>query len=269
MSFDMYLAPEYTQLIIEVNKLKNNVAEKIAERDWLSFYAFPEIKHNYNLKLGVNEAKLFIARVNLDKLKRKIAIYKEIIKYDNEISEQKIDNLIDKEFKNELHEYALMQEDIKLAIEYTHKEQISEESFNRLNYLYKNLILKLCPLLNLKNTRLENELYDILEVAYKNFDLNKMFGLVVICEKNNINKDLEIDDFDNLIKLKNIYEKLLEENKRIILNIRTSEIFSNKNLLDNEILLRRKKDDLNKNIEEISKEYLKLLKEFDKIKKKK
>lgn len=269
MAFDMYLDPEYAELIVEVNKLKIDVAEKIAERDWLSNYAFPEIKHNYNLKLGVNEAELFLARLNLDKLKRKISLYKESLKYDSEIDEKKIDKYLDKEFKNEMHEYTVMQEEIEEAIEFTHKEHPSSELVDHLNYLYKNLILKLSPLINFKNTRLENELYDLLEDAYKNCDLNKMLGIQALCEANHINTDLELDDLDNMQKLKRIYTELLEENRCIILNIRSSEMFSNRTFLNSEILLRRKKDDINENIRQITSEYTELLKELEKIKKKK
>lgn len=268
MALDMYLDSDYAELIFDINKLKIEVAEKIVERDWLSNYVFPEIKYNYNLKLGANEAELFLAKINLNKIKRKIFIYKEYTKYNNEIDEDKIDAFLDKELKNEIHEYTLMQEGIKEAIEFTHKDRKTKEYIDNLNYLYKKMIIKLCPLINLKNTRLENMLYYIVEDAYKNANINKILGVNLLCEKSKINNDLYVDDFDNLLKLKKIYTKLLEENKCIILNIRSSEMFSNRTILNDEILLRRKKYDINSKIEEISREYTKLLKELEKLRKK-
>ena len=269
MAIDMYLDPKYAELIVEVNKLKIEVAEKITERDWLSTFIFPEIKHNYNLKLGANEAELYLAKLNLDKLKRKIVLYKETIKYDNTVNEEKLDKIIDKEFKNEIHEYKMMQEDIEHAIEYTHKEKVESVIVDKLNYLYKNLILKLSPLINFKNTRLENELYDILEESYKKCDYNKMLGIKALCDTNHINSELELDDIENMEKLKKVYTNLLEENRCIVLNIRSSEMYSNRTILNSEVLLRRKKDEINKKIVEITDEYSMLLKEFDKLKKKK
>ena len=269
MAVDMYLDPKYAELIVEVNKLKIEVAEKITERDWLSTFIFPEIKHNYNLKLGANEAELYLAKLNLNKLKRKVNLYKENVKYDNTVDEEKLDKIIEKEFKNEIHEYAMMQEDIEYAIEYTHKEKIDSTLVDRLNYLYKNLILKLSPLINFKNTRLENELYDILEDSYKKCDYNKMLGIKAVCDTNHINSELELDDIENMEKLKKVYTDLLEENRCIVLNIRSSEMYSNRTILNSEVLLRRRKDDINKKIAEIKEEYNKILKDFEKLKKKK
>lgn len=268
MDLEMYLDPDYAKLIIETNKLKSEVAEKIAERDWLSTYVFPEIKYSYILKLGISEAEVFFARLNLDKLKRKIALYEETLKYETEIDDKKIDKIIEKEFKKENHEYTLMKENIKKALEATRKEKIDENFLKNMNELYKELVKKLCPLINLKNTRLENELYDILDKAYKNCDFTKMLGVRLLCIENNIKAELEIDDMDNMLNLKNIYSKLLEENKCIILNIRSSEMFSNKVILENENLIRRKKDEIKKQIDSINEEYIKKLKELDKLKRK-
>lgn len=266
---EMYLDPEYTKLIIETNKLKNEVAEKIVEKEFLTKYVFPEIKYSYILKLGISEAEVFLVRLKLDKLKRKISLYKDCLEYKNEIDEKNIDNVIEKEFKNENHEYTLMQEEINKALEFTRQEKIDENILKNINKLYRVLIKKLCPLLNLNNSRLENELYSNLEEAYKNSDIKKILEINTICVKNNIKSELEIDDFDNMINLKNIYNKLLEENKCIIVNIRSSEMFSNKVVLENENLIRRKKDEIKKQIENITTEYNKLLKEFEKLKKNK
>ena len=65
------------------------------------------------------------------------------------------------------------------------------------------------------------------------------------------------------------YLNLLEENKCIIFNIRSSEMFSNKYILENENLVRRKKDEINSIIIDIENQYNKKQKEFEKLKKKK
>jgi len=269
MALDIYLDPDYAELIIDVNKLKRVIAEKITERDWLSNYVLPEIRNTYNLKLGVIESELFFANLNLEKLKRKIELYKEAQKYNDKVDCNRIDKIISKEFKGEDFEYTLMQEEIKSAIENTRKEKIDESRIDKLNYLYKELILNLNPLINLKNTILENQLYDHLSEAYINADLNKLISIKLLCEEYNVNTEFEIDEWEELIKLKKIYQNLLDENREIILNIRSSEMFSNKLVLENENLLRRKKEDIKNRLFEISKEYEKNMKILSKLVKKK
>ena len=168
MALDIYLDPEYVELIVDVNRLKLSIAEKIAERDWLSVYVLPEIKILYNLKLGVNEAELFLAKLNLDKIKRKVSIFEDYIKNENQIDLLKIDKIIEKEFKKKDAEYEKMQKEINDAIELTNNDKISQNEIQKLNYLYEELIMKLSPLLNMKNTNLENGMYEIVEEAYKN-----------------------------------------------------------------------------------------------------
>ena len=268
MALDMYLDSRYMQLIIQVNNLKKEVAKKIVEKEWLSNYVIPEIKYSYILKLGVNESELFLAELNIDKLRRKISIYDEQLKHNNEILENEIDKLIDKEFKNKNNEYILLKKEIESAIEYTQKDKQSNEYIDKLNLLYTDLIIRLCPLININNSILENQLYDILKNSYKDCNLNIMVRLKALCEQNHINQGLEIGDYEYMVKLKNVYENVLEENKSTILKIRTSETFSNKTILKSEILLRRRKDDINEKIKEIEVEYSKLLKKLDKIKRK-
>ena len=161
-----------------------------------------------------------------------------------------------------------MKQEIKKALDFTKKEKIDYKFLECINNVYKQLLKRLSPLLNLKNTRLENELYEMLENAYKVQDFSRILSVQELCTKNNITLEPEIDDIDNMINLKNIYTKLLEENKCIIMNIRSSEMFSNKVVLENENLIRRKKDDIKKQIENITLEYNNLLKEFDKLKRK-
>ena len=267
MALDMFLDPDYAELIIEVNNLKNDIAEKIVEKEWLSTFIIPEIKHLYNLKLGKKEAELLLAKLNLEKLKRKISLFKEFEKYDNEIKEQEIDKIIDKEFKNKIKEYNFMQKEIQETINDTHKEKVSKEFIDRLNFLYKEMVLILSPLINNKNTILENELYDILLNSYKNADMNKVLAIKEFCKENNFKSTVEIDDIENMKKLNKKYKALLDESQSVVINIRSSEWFSIKSILENEILLRRRKDDINEHLDLIEKEYSNLLKKFGKMKK--
>ena len=50
--------PEYAMLIMEVNDLRDQIADLIVERDMLLYYACKEIETDYMLKIGAIEYKL-------------------------------------------------------------------------------------------------------------------------------------------------------------------------------------------------------------------
>ena len=95
-----------------------------------------------------------------------------------------------------------------------------------------------------------------------------MYSIKMLCLENGIDSEIEIDDFENMKNVKNIYSKLLEETRGVILNIRASDIFSNRTILKSEILLRRKKDSINEDLKNISLEYERYLKQLENLKRK-
>jgi hypothetical protein len=259
------LDPEYANLIIEVNKLKDKVAEKIAERDMLAFHVIPDIENSYMLKIGTLENDAFIANMKLLRINRKIELYKERIKFNYPIDDAKIEEQLNNEFENIEDEYNEMQEDSIYEIEDELTNQVTSELLKLLNVIYKNMIKKLSPLINFNNTRLDNQLYELLEKAYRELDLSMMSKLQVICEHLRTDSSLTIGDMKTLQKAKNKYETLIAENEEIILNIKCSDSFDKKRILEDENLIRRTKEEINKEIIEIEKEYKKAEKELKKL----
>lgn len=267
MESNIFIDPKYIELILEVNKVRIQIAEKIAEKEILSSYIIPEIKNSYILKIGVSEVELFLGKLNLNKINRKIVLYEEFINNNRIINECDIDEIIEKEYKNEYNKYILMQEDINQAIDYTKKDVIREKNLDTLNIVFKELVKQLCPLINIKNNDLENNLYKLVVDSYKDGNLKKLLGIKLFCDKNNLNFKFDVDEYENLNKLKDKYLIILAKEKSEIFDLRTSEIFSNKSIIENENLVRRRKDEINKQIEAISDEYMKSLKKLEKIKK--
>lgn len=262
------LDPEYANLIIEVNKLKDKVAEKMAERDMLAFHIIPDIENEYMLKIGILENDAFMANMKLLRIQRKIEYYKDKIKYNLPASEEEIESQLDNEFEGIEYEFRDMQEDSIYEVDDELTEQASSELLKLLNIIYKNLIKKLSPLINFNNTRLDNQLYELLEKAYRELDLSLMSNLQGICEQTKADSNFTIGDVKALQKAKEKYEELIEENEEIILNIKCSSSFDRKRILEDENLSRRTKEEINQEIEETEKEYEKAEKELEKLKKK-
>ncbi|MBR1540746.1 MAG: hypothetical protein IJ629_06320 [Clostridia bacterium] len=255
MSENITLDPEYADLIIEVNKLKDNVAEKIAQRDMLAFHVVPDIENAYMMKIGVLENDEFTASMRLLRLNRKIELCKEKKKFGLEIDENEIEDQLDLEFSDIEDEYNELQEDTYYDMEDDVTEEVTSEFLKLINIIYKNLIKKLSPLINFHNTRLDNQLYELLEKAYRELDLTMMSKLQIICEQRNNDSSLTIGDMKTLQKAKKVYESLIDENEEIILNIKCSDTYDKKRILEDENLIQKAKDEINQEIQKLEKEY--------------
>lgn len=265
MSENITLDPKYANLIIEVNKLKDTVAEKIAQRDMLAFHIVPDIENEYMMKIGVLENDIFAANMKLLRINRKIELCKERKKFGLDINENEIEDQLDLEFSDIEDEYNEMQEDTYFDAEDDTTEEITTEFLKLINIIYKNLIKKLSPLINFHNTRLDNQLYELLEKSYRELDLTMMSKLQIICEQRKDNSSLTIGDMKTLQKTKKRYEALIDENEEIILNIKSSESYDKKRILEDENLIEKTKNEIKQEIEKLDLEYKKSEKELKKI----
>jgi len=265
MAENITLDPEYADLIIEVNKLKDTVAEKIAQRDMLAFHVVPDIENTYMTKIGVLENEEFAASIKLLRINRKIELYKERKKFNLEINETEIEEQLDLEFSDIEEEYNELQEDAYYEMEDDVTEEMTSEFLKLINIIYKNLIKKLSPLINFHNTRLDNQLYELLEKAYRELDLTMMSKLQIICEQRKNDSSLAIGDMKTLKKAKKTYESLITENEEIILNIKCSDSYEKKRILEDENLLQSKKDEIKQEITKLNTDYKKAEKELKKL----
>ena len=265
MAENITLDPKYADLIIEVNKLKDVVAEKIAQRDMLAFHVVPDIENAYMMKIGVVENEAFAVSMKLLRINRKIELCKERKKFGLDINENEIEEQLDVEFSDIEDEYNEMQEDIYYEMEDDVTEEVTSEFLKLINIIYKNLIKKLSPLINFHNTRLDNQLYELLEKAYRELDLTMMSKLQIICEQRKDDSSLTIGDMKTLQKAKKTYENLIDENEEIILNIKCSDSYDKKRILEDENLLNQAKEEINQEIVKMEEEYKKAEKELRKI----
>lgn len=259
------LDPEYAELIVEVNKLKDSVAEKIANRDMLAFHIIPDIENTYMTKVGSLENDIFISNMKLLRLNRKVELYKESKRHNIKPKEKEIEEQLDLEFSDIEDEYRDMQEELYLDMEDEITDEMTTEFLKLINIIYKNLIKKLSPLINFNNTRLDNQLYELLEKSYRELDLTMLSKLQIICEQRKNDSTLTIGDIKTLKKAKKAYENLIDENEEIILSIKCSKTYSKKKILDDEKLLEKVKNDLKQENEKIENECKKIEKELEKL----
>ena len=251
--------PEYAILLIEVNELKNEIANLIVERDWLIYYACKELKIDYTLKIGSLEYKLFLIQKRYTKNLRKLEILEELKKQKTEINIQKIEKQIDSEFKKLDKSEKNMSIDIDYAIEMSSKDYLDDDLIEEMCDDYFKLQKMYNPIFNFSE---DEEGQKMFKKIKKNFEKGNYKKIKKLAESYDEN-DVFQDEIDNLNIIKEKYLEIEEIYEKNIRKIRNSFPYNQKAILEDENLCRRKKDKLNREIIEIEIENKKIEKKIN------
>ena len=131
----------------EVNKLKEQLTQRIYEYDNLVNHVCPEIERRYVLEFGLHEYKLYSLELEIDKLRRKLHLIQIEINHENEINMDEIDKIIAKEFE-EYDKQVQAQIDEINFIKENNPEKLSESDSKKLKKIYRCLVKRLHPDLN-------------------------------------------------------------------------------------------------------------------------
>ena len=256
--------PEYAILILELNDLREEIADLIVERDMLQYFVCKDIKIDYILKIGALEYKLIIAKNDLARALRKLELIEEKIKKSSEIDIEKIDRKIAREFKEKTKAEKEMLEDIDFAIEVTGLEMFDYEFIEKMSMDYYKIQKKHNPLFELEFSEDDIKDFEKIENYYRKANYQKLHKLAQDCNED----EMFQDEISNMKKLKDRYYEILEEVQRQIRKIKNTFPYNQKVILDDENLCRRKKDNLNREINKVKAELKKAEKEIkNKLKK--
>ena len=230
--------PEFIKLIKETNSSKEMLCHKIVERESLIFHECKNMKLEYMLRIGNLEYDLMKKQNELLVLKR----IKELEKT-KKYSQEEIDKKVEIEFS----EFKVMEKkllnDIDIAIDLSMTNLLGDKEIKRLNDVYYKLQLILNPDLKLTSSEKEDELFECAKKSYKKGNVKKLEKILEGYKDETI-----VDEYENLSKLRNRYSLLIEENQKIITKIKMSFPYNQKDTLQDNNLLRRKKDEINSKI---------------------
>lgn len=158
----------------KIRKLKKTLENLVFKRDNLKYIICENIKTEYMLIFGSLEYKIYKAYCNYLRLKRK----KDMIQAKKNRQEKINMEVIDKklyleftEYKKKLNEKI---EEINTALRRSKSEILSDDDEKRLKKLYKFIVKKLHPDINLSITNSEKELFYNATEFYKNGDLKSL-----------------------------------------------------------------------------------------------
>ena len=275
----------------EISYLKEILASKLFEEDYLINFTCREIETDYSLKFGVYKYKIKDYKLRIKKTKRTMELIKKMIdkqsknqfnKETEELEEnqikinrtkinkpkinmREIEDHIENEFKEEDFELETETAKVNILIE-EHKNNLSKkQDFKELHSTYKDCIRKIHPDLLLDSSDYEETLFYNSKEAYEDRDLEELKSAQNLINRHKIENNPEtLEDFENFRNKLEINIEL--EDKEI------SQIVNSKPYTQQKFLLDTKKvnsyrEGLVTSLLEVEKEYIKLNKELSELKK--
>lgn len=251
--------PEYAMLILEVNDLKDQIANLIVERDMLNYYVCRDMEVKYMLKIGALEYKLIVAGNNYEKAVRKLEIIGERMAKKMPLNMTTIERKIKSEFKDKNEFEASMSEDIDFAIEMTSMDYFDDDILDEMNVAYLKLQKLYNPVFELSESDEKEKMYKKIESYYKKGNCKKLCKLAEKYDE----RDIVQDEIAILKRLGKKYIDILHKVQREVRKIKNSFPYNQKLILEDENLCRRKKDSLNREIADVNLEIRKIEKKIE------
>lgn len=250
--------PEYVLYMYQVNNLRVKAAEKITHRDALKYHICRYLALDYMLKIGALEYKLLDIQNKVLKNKRIIELAEE-----KNISFNEIEKIIKKEFIENDCKVQLMSESVQTAIDNSRQKLLSEEEILEINLYYMTLVRDYSPEINLKNSEEEKLLFETIKDKYISGNLKELKKFEKF-EK----EELFFDELEAYKLEKERLISLIKNLEEQIVLIKNSFPYTERLEIQDENLFRRKKDSINKQIEEQESEFEELQKRIQKLKNK-
>ncbi|MBQ3472752.1 MAG: hypothetical protein IJH35_01580 [Methanobrevibacter sp.] len=275
----------------EISYLKEILASKLFEEDYLINFTCREIETDYSLKFGVYKYKIKDYKLRIKKTKRTMELIKRMVdkqstnQFNKEtedleknqikinrtkinkpkINMREIENHIENEFKEEDFELETETAKVNILIE-EHKNNLSKkQDFKELHSIYKDCIRKIHPDLLLEPTDYEETLFYSSKEAYEDRDLEELKSAQNLINMHNIENIPEtLEDFESL---RNKLEINIELEDKEISQITNSKPYTQQKFLLDTKKVNSYREGLVTSLLEVEKEYIKLNKELSELKK--
>lgn len=251
--------PEYAMLILEINNLKEQIANLVVERDMLSEYVCRNLQIDYMLKIGALEYKLMVAKNNHKKSLRKLEMVEEKLTKNLKVNLNSIEKKVNSEFKEKTKKEEEFSDDIDFAIEMTSMDLFNGDFIDEISAEYFKVQKLYNPIFDLQESPEKNKKYKKIEQYYRRHDYEKLHKLA----KDYDEDDIFQDEISTLKTLKEKYVPIVESLQKQVRKIKNSFPYNQKIILEEENLCRRRKDSINREITEVNLETKKIDKKIE------
>ena len=211
MKYDgIELHPKVKELLSKYNLLKDELGRLIEEREYVTVTEIPRLQSEYKFKVGIVEYDCFALKIQMRAMRHEIKMRQAALMSGETITDEEVKNRIEIELKNWKKQIDKMNEEINEAKLYLNSPTLSEEEAREFKLLYRNLVKKLHPDINLDLSEDNKILWAKVNIAYKDGDIKELRSLNENTE--NIEEDLHLED-ENV--LDNISNKIVETRNNI------------------------------------------------------
>lgn len=233
----------------DVKKLKVELSTLLLEQDELLFVQCKNIETIYMLNLGNLEYKIYELELILLRIKRKISIIQAKKNHQEVINQVAIESILDEEFEDYQQKLDEKINMMNIALERAKNTVLSEAETREIKQLYRMIVKSLHPDLNPNVSKAKVDLFKKAVEAYENGDLEQIKIISVMVEKPII--DNQETTIDQMLHEKNRLVDLINSLKEKILKIKNEFPYIMKPIVENEIKLTEKKQEMEQKIVDI------------------
>jgi hypothetical protein len=247
--------PEYDDLLSLIQQLEKELAELVYDRDKLIYHLCPRLQTEYMLSIGKLEYAVFEYQCKILRTKRKIDIIQAFLNREKSYNINEIEKQLDKEYQKYTEKLLEKQKEIESARlkNSSYRKPLTDEEASELKKLYTLIVKKLHPDINSDTTEEQHAQFVDAVNAYKNANLSELRIIYLLLEKTSVTETVNSMD-----KLKTRKELLINEKEYLlneIKNIKETFPYTVKDLLQNEVELKNKIDELSNQLTEYQEQY--------------
>jgi len=258
MNNEIEISPDYKNLTLEIEALTKEYALVWEEKERLENQVKPVLLVKYNLEIGQYILLYLNKHLYLLQLKRKIELLQMHINQNKRVEMSEVEEILEQEFKEWTNKIFDLEKDIQTARKTTF-ELVNEEEAIKIQEIYRKLVRILHPDLNKNLTERQKILWNRLQTAYKNFDLQELKNLEILAES-----EESISEVSNLEVLKQRKEALWKQYQiltKTLLEVKSNFPLSLETELNDPIWIQTEAEIYQKKVKEIDA----VLPEYEKI----